>query len=202
MVGSTADGQLIVRIRDGDVSALGDLYDRYRLPVFRVALAITRDRKAAEDILQRSFIQLNARAGSIDASAPLAPWLYRIATDLSYAWVTQHSRWWTPLEGLIDRFDRLVAPVRLATRPEADMRALQDHIDRAVDILPLHQRVVVILYYLGGLSLKEIAYILECPVGTAKSRLHYGREALRAQLAHGAEAPAARPAVELAYELV
>jgi len=68
-----------------------------------------------------------------------------------------------------------------------DVRLLQENIDRAIESLPFNQRVVVILYYLGGLSLKEIAYILECPVGTAKSRLHYGREALRQQFAASAQ---------------
>ncbi|RLC54403.1 MAG: hypothetical protein DRI80_19305, partial [Chloroflexota bacterium] len=55
----------------------------------------------------------------------------------------------------------------------------QHILQRAIEALPLNQRVVVVLYYLEGLSLKEIAYVIDVPEGTVKSRLHYARESLR-----------------------
>ena len=182
MLNYRCDERLVARLREGDLSALGEAYDRYRLNVFQVALAITRDREASESILRDCFVALSARAGSLDPESPLAPWLYRKVVELSYAWVTRHSKWWAPLEGLLDRFDRLVASAHGAPALPVDLRGAQESIDRAIDALPFNQRIVVILYYLGGLSLKEIAHILDCPVGTAKSRLHYGREALRQHL--------------------
>jgi len=192
MSGEHGDGQLIAQMREGDLSALGALYDKYRLQVFHTALAITRDRRASEEILRECFLNLHSRAGLIDGNLPLAPWLYRITADLSYVWITRHSKWWASLEGLLDRFDRLVAPLRVASGQELDLRTLQENIDRAIESLPFNQRIVVILYYLGGLSLKEIAYVLECPIGTAKSRLHYGRETLRRQFTAGIEPPLVR----------
>ena len=77
-----ADGQLIAQIREGDLAALGALYDKYRLQIFHTALAITRDRQAAEDILRECFLSLHSRAGRIDGDLLLAPWLYRVAADL------------------------------------------------------------------------------------------------------------------------
>ena len=190
------DGQLILRLRRGDLSALGALYDKYRLQVFHTALAITRDRPAAEDLLQECFLKLHRHADRIDTALPLAPWLYRVAVNLSYTWVTRHNRWWTPLENLIDE---LMAPPRAVPERHYEARDLQDHILQAIELLPFNQRVVVILHYLSGLNLKEIAYILDCPVGTAKSRLHYGRAALRRTLAARAE-PQATTALEVAYD--
>ena len=190
------DGQYIARIRQGDLSALGALYDKYRLQVFHTALAVTRDRQAAEDILQECFLKVHSHADRIDLTVPLAPWLYRVTVNLSYTWVTRHNKWRTSLESLIDH---LVAPNRAAPEGQFEMRDLQTTIQRAIDGLPFNQRVVVILHYLSGLSLKEIAYILDCPVGTAKSRLHYGRETLRRQLAASFE-PKASLALEMAYD--
>ena len=189
------DGRLIARICEGDLSALGALYDKYRLQVFRTALAITHDRQAAEDILQECFLKLHAYAGRIDREVPLAPWLYRVTVNLSYTWATRHVKWSNSLEALLDR---LVAPPRTSPEPQFDARDLQGSIVRAIEALPFNQRVVMILYYLSGLNLKEIAYILDCPVGTAKSRLHYGRETLRRQLADSVAQGA--PALEVAYD--
>jgi RNA polymerase sigma-70 factor (ECF subfamily) len=68
------------------------------------------------------------------------------------------------------------------------------HMQKAIDGLPINQRVVIVLYYLNDLSLQEIADILSVPVGTVKSRLHYGRENLRRQLDAGG------PTGEVQYE--
>jgi RNA polymerase sigma-70 factor (ECF subfamily) len=165
------------QVRDGDVAALGALYDKYRLLVFHTALAITRDRGAAEDVLRQCFLRLNTEAAQLEGEASIAPWLYRVTVDLSCARLARETNFWAPLETLLDRFDRLVAPARPFAQPD-----LQTSVLREIDTLPFNQRAVVILYYLGGLRLKEIAYILDCPIGTVKSRLHYGRELLRAQL--------------------
>lgn len=75
-----------------------------------------------------------------------------------------------------------MAPARTTTEYHAEMSELQAVIQRAINELPPNQRMTVILYYLNDLSLKEISYILDCPLGTTKSRLYYGREHLKRQL--------------------
>ena len=192
------DGELIARIRQGDLAALGELYDKYRLQVFHAALAITRDRQAAEDILQECFLRVHAHADHLNGALPLAPWLYRVTVNLAYTWVTRHARLSSSLEDLVERFDRLIAPPRAGPEPQVELRDLQASIERALAALPFNRRVVIILHYLGGLDLKEIAYILDCPVGTVKSRLHYGRAALRAHLA--GNDPGLAPSLEMAYD--
>ena len=179
MTSAPTDRELIQRLCDGDLAALGTLYDRYRLLVFHTALAITRDRQAAEDILQECFLKVNTYARRIDVNLPLEPWLYRVTVNLAYTYVSRRSRWLTSLESVIDR---LVAPARTNTEYHAEMSELQAVIQQAIDGLQPSQRMTVILYYLNDLSLKEISYILDCPVGTVKSRLYYGREQLKRQL--------------------
>ncbi len=172
------DGVFIARLRRGDTAALAELYEKYKTPLFRTALAITRDPGAAEDILQECFIRLLTHADRIRTDAPVGPWLYRVAVNLSCDWVNHRQRWSALLGKLVERW---TAPFRVEGTVEE--REIQERVREAIRTLPLPQQVVIVLYYLEGLSLKEIADILEVPEGTVKSRLHYGREALREHLA-------------------
>jgi RNA polymerase sigma-70 factor (ECF subfamily) len=177
------DGPLLARLQAGDLQALGALYDKYRLPMFHSALAITHDKAAAEDILQECFLRLNAYAHRLDGSPPLKPWLYRVTVNLSYTWVTRRARRQVSLEEMLERVDRWVTQGRATPEHYAEARDMRESVRSAVAGLPFNQRVAIVLYYVGGLDLHEIAYIVDCPIGTVKSRLHHGREALRAMLA-------------------
>lgn len=184
------DGTLILRLRQGDTAALAEIYERYKDRIYRTALAITRDPAAAEDILQECFVRLFTHADRLHTDEPIGPWLYRVAVNLSADWLSHRQRWF----GLVNRLvERWTAPLRVER--EVEERELQEKVQNAIRSLPLAQQVVVVLYYLEGLSLKEIAEILEVPEGTVKSRLHYAREALRERLTEW------RPAIEMVYEL-
>ena len=192
MTSAPTDRDLIERLCSGDLSALGTLYDRYRLLVFHTALAITRDRQPAEDILQECFLKLNTYAPRIDVTLPLEPWLYRVTVNLAYTWITRRSRWVTSLESVLDR---LVSPARMSTEHHAELSELHTVLQQAIETMPGPQRMTVVLYYLNDLSLKEISYILDCPVGTVKSRLHYGREHLKKHLESYQAAAQLKPAI-------
>lgn len=175
-----SDAELIRRLQSGSLDALGILYDRHRHLVFRTALAISGDEDAAADLLQDVFLRLHRFAGRIDCERPLEPWLYRMTTNLSYTWVKRRKRWLRPLE---DVTDWLVGGGRKDMPSyEAEVEESWHQIRQAITSLPLLQRGVVVLYYVNDLSLQEISDILEIPVGTVKSRLHYGRQALKKEL--------------------
>jgi RNA polymerase sigma-70 factor (ECF subfamily) len=186
------DAQLVARIKAGDLEAFEALYHKYKGPIFRTALAITRDQGAAEDILQDCFLRVYMHIHKVDGSAPLPPWLHRIAINLSYNWAAKQRVRLIPLEEMIDRLKAspLLSPEKVAERGE-----LQQIVQEAIDALPFKQRAVLILFYLQGFSLAEIAYIMNCPVGTVKSRLYYGRENLRQKLQRDK-----RLSGEMAYE--
>ncbi len=179
MANTHPDGRLIGRVQNGDVDALGELYELYKTRIFRTALAITRDQAVAEDILQETFLRLFRHADSIRRDVPVGPWLYRVAVNLSYTWVQRRWRCAGPLEAVLDH---LAAPLQLLPEKMLERGEMRENVRAAIESLPLPHRVVIVLFYLEELSLKEIAHILEIPEGTAKSRLYYAREVLKRTL--------------------
>lgn len=175
-----SDRELIVQLCQGSLEALGLLYDRYQRMVYRTALAITGDPDAAADLLQDVFLRLHRFARRIDTERPLEPWLYRVTTNLAYTWVKRHNRWTKSLE---DIAEWLVSGRKNPPLSQVEFNDTWAQVQQALTSLPLPQRVVVVLYYINDLSLQEISDILEIPVGTVKSRLHYGRQALKEHLA-------------------
>lgn len=173
------DGELIQQSRSGDLRAFEALYDRYKSQVYRAVLAITEDRAAAEDILQECFLRLHANIDRIDGSTPISPWLHRVAVNLAYNHVARNKRRASPLSAIGDFF-----AAGLGTSPDHRFEQNETHtaVQAAIASLSLSHRLVVTLFYLCDFSLEEIAYVLDCPVGTVKSRLYYARNRLRAKL--------------------
>ncbi len=174
-----SDGELIARLQNSDLDALGELFERYRTRVYRTALAIVRDEAVADDILQDCFLKVYANAGRIDVERPLAPWLYRVTVNLSYTWLSRGKGRRASLENVVDQ---VATPMRQAPDRLTEQTELRQNVRKAIGELSIDQRVVVVLYYLNGLSLQDIAEILDLPVGTVKSRLYYARENLRGVL--------------------
>jgi RNA polymerase sigma-70 factor, ECF subfamily len=178
-VEAVSDRELLQLLCQGNLEALGLLYDRYQRMVYRTAMAITGDPDAAADLLQDVFLRLHRFAGRIDLDRPLEPWLYRVTTNLSYTWVKRHNRWGKPLE---DIAEWLMGGWKNPPLQQVELNDAWAQVRQAVLALPLPQRVVVVLYYINDLSLQDIANILDIPVGTVKSRLHYGRQSLKEHL--------------------
>ncbi len=176
------DRELVQRLQKNDLAALGDLYDRHQRLVFRTALGITGDEQVAADLLQDVFLRMHRFARHIDPERPLEPWLYRTTANLTYTWMKRHKRWLRPLE---DVAEWLVGSKKQIPDHIAEIDEEWKDIQKAIISLSLQQRVVVVLYYINDLSLQEIAEILDVPVGTIKSRLYYGRQALKKYLEAG-----------------
>jgi len=173
------DAKLVSRIQGGDLQAFEALYHKYERRLYHAALAISGDSGAAEEILQDTFVRAYGAMDRVDASVSLAPWLHRIAINLSYNWTNRHRHW--PLD--IDLWvDRLIAGPGVSPEREVEGGELRDVVQEALASLGFKQRAVIVLFYLQGFSLAEIAYVLDCPVGTVKSRLHYACKALRQKL--------------------
>jgi RNA polymerase sigma-70 factor, ECF subfamily len=178
-----ADSHLIARLRGGDLEALGALFDRYYIQVYRTAAGIARDRALAEDITQDAFLRLHQYAHRIDTTLPLMPWLYRVTVNLAYTAVTRRHKRRLSLDALDGWIDRLRAPHSQSPDLLAERGEVKRHVARAIDGLRAEQRAVVTLHYLNDLSVEAIADILDIPIGTVKSRLHYARLKLRGILA-------------------
>ena len=172
------DRELVHAARAGDVLAFDSLFYRYRDGIYRLGISITKDPSAAEEIVVDTFARAHRAIERLEPDDSLRPWLYRVAVNLSY---NRRPRKGVTFSSLDERTEEIAtegeSPSEAAERAERRRVVLE-----CVDTLGPKHRVVVVLHYLSGLNLAEIAEIVECPVGTVKSRLHYALRNLRLQL--------------------
>ena len=175
------DRELVERARGGQLEFFEALYARHRGPLFGTALAITRERGAAEELLQEAFLRAYRHMARIELQpgASLRPWLHRIVINLAYDWSARRKRLPGSIEGVRDF---LATPSSLSPEHLAEQSEQSKVVMDAVQTLPFKHRIVVILYYLHDMDLQEISELLNLPDGTVKSRLYYGRSKLRAVL--------------------
>ncbi|WP_029214786.1 sigma-70 family RNA polymerase sigma factor [Kallotenue papyrolyticum] len=171
------DETLLALISRRDELALSSLYERYARLLYSIALRITRDRQAAEEVLQDVFHSVWLRASSFrPAIGSVATWLSGIARNRSIDEVRSrwHRRreWESPLEHLPHLSEAL-------DRRLEQLAVLRADLGQALSRLPALQRQTIELAYFNGLSSTEIAARLREPVGTIKGRLRLGLAKLR-----------------------
>ena len=177
-VEARGDRELVNAARAGDTVAFDSLFYRYRDGIYRLGFAITRDPSAAEEIVVDTFARAYRAIERLEPDDSLRPWLYRVAVNLSY---NRRPRKGVTFSSLDDGTDDI--PAEAESPSEAAERAERRRVVlECVDALGAKHKVVVVLHYLNGLNLAEIAEIVEVPVGTVKSRLHYALRKLRVQL--------------------
>lgn len=178
-----SDRELVYAARGGDERAFDSLFHRYRDGIYRLSLAITKDTQAAEEIVVDTFARAYRALARLEPDDTLRPWLYRVAINESY---DRRSRAPAPPGALDDVADEIAdgdsgSPTALAERAEVRREVLA-----ALDTLDEKHRTVVVLHYLNELGLAEIGLVVQAPVGTVKSRLHYALRRLRTRLVQDA----------------
>jgi RNA polymerase sigma-70 factor, ECF subfamily len=163
---------LVLLAQAGDRAALEELlrisYEPLRRYISRLAGA-----DLAEDILQETSLQIFRKLPFLREPAVFRPWTFRIASRIAFAHLKRASRW-HPLEDAPLEHLAVLNP-SLGELPDEAFLTLLDQVSPA-------SRAVLLLHYQHDLSLEESAAILEIPIGTAKSRLHYGVTTLRKHL--------------------
>jgi RNA polymerase sigma-70 factor (ECF subfamily) len=184
---TTQSKDLVERMQAGDLDAFEEFFNTYKRPVFTTALAITRDPFLAEEVLQDCFVKAYRVRERLDSNRSPLPWLQRVAINLCYSRVARRKQIVEPITSLITNL-----VIDLAARPDqvVESREVLEVLQCGIDALPPKQQAAIILYYLHGYSLAEAAEIVDCNVGTMKSRLHYALKALRASLPVERRAPA------------
>lgn len=176
-----ADAELLRRIAEGDVRAIGELYDRYSATLFPIALRILRERSEAEDILHDAFVTVSERAAQYTPErGSVIAWLVTLVRNLAIDRTRRRDRRGElarevlPHEPPASQRD----PERLTA--EAGERA---KIREALASLPEAQRQTLEVAFFEGLSYPEIAAREGVPLGTIKSRAARALAALREALA-------------------
>jgi RNA polymerase sigma-70 factor (ECF subfamily) len=183
------EAQLIMHSQQGDVSAFNQLVLRYQQTVYNVILRMLGDRDTAADVTQDTFIAALRGISSFRPGSSFRAWLLRIASNQACDhWRRTHRHMQESLDSLTDEEEPHATGVLstlIATgdevNPEESLLAheLQEVISRGLQMLPLEQRVAVILCDLQGLSYEEIAVATHATLGTVRSRIARGRMRLR-----------------------
>lgn len=178
----------INQVLKGDQNAFGEIIEIYKDKVFQICFRMIGNRHEAEDIAQEAFIRAYVNINSFNINLKFSTWLYRIATNLCIDRIRKKKPDYY-LDAEIAGTEGLTMYSQIDSKtplPEDDIESLelQETIQREISKLPEKYRSVIILKYIEELSLNEISEILDLPLGTVKTRIHRGREALRKQLRH------------------
>ncbi len=178
--------QKIKRIKKGDQSAFEEVVSFYQNKVYQICFRMLGNAHEAEDIAQEAFLRAYTNIHSFDDNRKFSTWLYRIATNLSIDRIRKKKPDYfldaevKGTEGLT-MYSQISADQALPDE-EVESLELQEYIHKEILSLPAKYRSVIVLRYIDELSLQEISEILDIPVGTVKTRVHRGREALRKKL--------------------
>jgi RNA polymerase sigma-70 factor (ECF subfamily) len=178
------DDVLLKRSARGDEEAFTKLYRRNQAQIYRFALRMTGRAWAAEEIVQDVFMTLVREPKKFDpARGPLGAFLYGIARNRVMKHLERQPRE-LPLEyrGADNVTSEIEVPDERTPAHWAELRERRDCVRSAVLSLPPEFRETVVLCELEEMSYEEAATVLECPVGTVRSRLHRGRALLLAKL--------------------
>jgi RNA polymerase sigma-70 factor (ECF subfamily) len=170
------DAILIGRYLQGEVAAFDELMRAHEDRVFAVCLRMLRDREAALDATQETFIAVFRKADRFAGRAAFSTWLYRVAVNTCYDQVRRRRR--HAAVPLPDSND----PIDVSADDGFTSVELRSDIEAALVALPDEFRAAVVLADVEGLSLQAVADILEVPVGTVKSRVFRGRRLLAESL--------------------
>jgi RNA polymerase sigma-70 factor (ECF subfamily) len=181
------DGALVQAARDGDLRAYDQLVQRYQERIYATVYHMTSNHEDANDLAQETFIKAYSALKSFKGDSSFYTWIYRIAVNKTINFLKQRknktSLSLNDLDFNIENDPELVAFVSDKTpRRDATLTELQEKLNGAPQKLSDVHRMVVTLHDVQGLSHEEIARIMECNVGTVRSRLFYARQQLQAHL--------------------
>ena len=182
-----ADSLIVKRVQAGEVAAFDDLVIKYRERIYSVIYNLCSNKEDAYDLSQEAFIKAFQSIGRFKGKSSFFTWLYRIAvnTTLSFLKKNRHRRFLsyeniTEETGNADVFEVLAA--KTSTEKPTLIKELQHKLNEALQKLSVKHRTVIVLFEIDNLSHQEIAEIMNCSVGTVRSRLHYAKKQLQSEL--------------------
>ncbi|MBY0149325.1 RNA polymerase sigma factor SigW [Neobacillus niacini] len=176
----------IKQVIKGDQDAFADIVEIYSNSIYQLGYRMLGNRHEAEDIAQEAFIRAYVNIKSFNQDLKFSTWLFRIATNLCIDRIRKKKPDYY-LDAEVSGTDGLTMYSQLSSNaplPETELESLelQESVQKEILKLPEKYRSVIVLKYIEELSLNEISEILDLPLGTVKTRIHRGREALRQQL--------------------
>jgi RNA polymerase sigma-70 factor, ECF subfamily len=183
---SPGDNEFVASAQQGDRRAFEELVERHKQKAYRIAFDFTRDREEAKDLSQEAFLRAFTHLKSFDGRSSFYTWFYRIVVNVCLDYRRRNKR--APMEEFNETVENQVEP----TQPNATVLSPDQHVaagqlsrkvGAALEALPPRQRTAFILKNHQGLSIKEIAEMMQTAEGTVKVHLHRAVSALRRSLA-------------------
>ena len=181
------DQALVVRAQQGDKKAFGLLVEKYHRKLGRLLSRMIRDQAEVEDVVQESFIKAYRALNSFRGDSAFYTWLYRIGINTAKNYLVGLGRRPQVMQEVdiddVENFDD-GHEMRTMETPETELMTKQiaQTVNDTMAGLPDELRVAITLRELEGLSYEEIAAIMQCPIGTVRSRIFRARETIAAKL--------------------
>jgi len=178
---------LVERARKGDLAAYDDLVKRYQERIYATIYHMTSNHEDANDLAQEAFIKAFQALKTFKGGSSFYTWVYRIAVNKTINFLKQRkNRTQMSLDDIdfnAEHDPDLVALISEKTpRREINLAELQEKLNEAMQKLSEPHRLVVTLHDVQGMSHEEIAKIMDCNIGTVRSRLFYARQQMQAYL--------------------
>ena len=181
------DQQLVERVQRGDKQAFGLLVAKYQRKLARLLSRLIRDPAEVEDVAQETFIKAYRALPSFRGDSAFYTWLYRIGINTAKNFLVSQGRR-APTSTDFDSEEAETFEdgdqLRDINTPERLMmtRQIGDTVNTAMEALPEELKTAIVLREIEGLSYDEIATIMDCPIGTVRSRIFRAREAISEKL--------------------
>jgi RNA polymerase sigma-70 factor (ECF subfamily) len=170
------DEEIALRVQQGDSEIFGVLVDRYEQKLLRYGRKFLSRPEDVQDIVQDVFIRAYRNIQSFDSTQRFNPWIYRIAHNAYLNTMRRNS-----LAPISVDFDTVLVHFKYddPSESEREQKDMRDLIERSMNDIPAKYREVLILHYFEEMPYKDIADVLQIPVGTVSIRLRRAREALK-----------------------
>lgn len=173
------DSELIKDFLGGNPVAYTQLVERYETKVFRMVMGLIGDYHDSQEIAQDIFVKLYFKLAGFKGTAAFSTWLYTVVqnTVKNYRMKKQLKQW-VSLDWLFETIHFDVPSEALPAENKVETQETITLLNRALDQVPFHFRQILILREVNELSYEEIATVLNCSLGTVKSRLSRAKEKL------------------------
>ena len=183
----TGESELVRRAQKGDLEAYDELIKRYQERIYATIYHMTSNHEDANDLAQDAFIKAFQALKSFKGGSSFYTWIYRIAVNKTINFLKQRkNRMHMSLNDAdynTENNPDLVALISDKTpRREAGLKELSEKLNEALLKLSEQHRLVMVLHDVQGQSHEEIAEIMQCNIGTVRSRLFYARQQMQAWL--------------------
>ena len=181
------DQALVVRAQAGDQKAFGMLVEKYHRKLGRLLSRMIRDQAEVEDIVQESFIKAYRALQNFRGDSAFYTWLYRIGINTAKNYLVSQGRRPQVMQDVeiedVENFED-GNEMRTMETPETALmtKEIAQTVNDTVASLPEELRTAITLREMEGMSYEEIADIMQCPIGTVRSRIFRARETIAAKL--------------------